>query len=176
MEEVKRMDELTKIDERHLLLGQITGRVPDLQKRHDFVTAIEMHAGVPDEIRSQFNVAKNMALYQYYFYALAPEVQLKTYTIIEYALKLKNIDAPTPARGLGELVTTAVKQGWISDAGFRHIDQPQPDNPYCAGLIKAIPGLRNEAAHGSNTLTPDCLDHLVKCADFVNQLFDGVTA
>ncbi len=47
MEEVKRMDELTKIDERHLLLGQITGRVPDLQKRHDFVTAIEMHAAFP---------------------------------------------------------------------------------------------------------------------------------
>ncbi|MBK9217452.1 MAG: hypothetical protein RJA63_892 [Pseudomonadota bacterium] len=174
MEEVKRMDELTKIDERHLLLGQITGRVPDLQKRHDFVTAIEMHAGVPDEIRSQFNVAKNMALYQYFFYALAPEVQHKTYTIIEYALKLK--DAPKPEHGLKRLLSKAVKEGWISDAGFRHIEQPQPDNPYCNWLVDNLPKLRNEAAHGSNMLTPDCLDHLVKCADFVNQLFDGVTA
>ncbi|MDQ7988950.1 MAG: hypothetical protein REI09_04880 [Candidatus Dactylopiibacterium sp.] len=174
MEEVKRLDELTQIDERHLLLGQMTGRVPDLQKRHDIVSSIVMHAGVPEEIRSQFNVAKNMALYQYYLYSLAPEVHLKTYTIIEYALKLK--DAPKPARGLGKLVTKAVSEGWISDAGFRHIEQPQPDNRYCKLLINALPMLRNEAAHGSDHLTHECLDCLIKCADFVNQLFDEAAA
>lgn len=172
MEAVKRLDELTKIDERHVLLGQMTGRVPDLQKRHDIVSSIVMHAGVPEEVRGQFNVAKNMALYQYYFYALAPEVQLKTYTIIEYALKLK--DSPKPAHGLRKLVAKAVKEGWISDAGFRHIKEPQSHNPYCAELVETLPKLRNEAAHGADSLTHDCLDHLVKCADFVNQLFDEV--
>ena len=174
MEEIKRLDELTRIDERHLLLGQMTGRIPDLQKRHDFVSSIVMHAGVPEEIRGQFNVAKNMALYQYYFYALAPEVQLKTYTIIEYALRLK--DSPKPEHGLRKLIARAIKQGWIADAGFRHIEQPQPGNPYCAALVDVLPKLRNEAAHGSSYLMHECLDHLEKCADFVNQLFDEGTA
>src|ERR1700752_5047991 len=89
MEEFKELQELTKIDEAHVLIGQLTGSVPDLSRLHTSVSSVTMHSGVPEEIRSQFNVARNMALYQYFFYALAPEVQLKTYAIIEYALRLK---------------------------------------------------------------------------------------
>ena len=128
-----------------------------------------MHSGVPEEIRSQFNVARNMALYQYFFYALAPEVQLKTYTIIEYALRLR---AGTGKKlMLKDLIEKANREGWISDASFRHIDNPRPDNPYCASLTSVLPDLRNAAAHGSKQLTPNCMGHLEKCADFVNQLF-----
>ena len=43
----------------------------------------------PDEIKGQVNVAKNMAMYSYLFYTIAPEVQLKAYSIIEHALRIK---------------------------------------------------------------------------------------
>lgn len=170
MEDLKELGELTEIDERHLLIGQLTGKVPNLKKRHKLISEISLHAGVPEEIRSQFNVARNMALYQYFYYALAPEVQLKTYTIIEMALRTRaNLIGRKSFR---KLVETAVMQGWIKDAGFRHIKDPKPGDPYCHTLMDVLPDLRNESAHGSTNLTPDNIGHLEKCADLVNQLFD----
>lgn len=113
-----------------------------------------------------------MALYQYFCYALAPEVQLKTYTIIELALKTRANSSKRHM--LGALIELAVKEKWIIDAGFRHISDPKPDNPYCQTLVRILPELRNEAAHGSTHLTPDSVGHLQKCADLVNQLFPRV--
>lgn len=173
MEELKQLHELVKIDERHQLLEQITGQRLDLEALHKVVTSITLHEGVPEDIRGQFNVARNMALYQYFFYALAPEVQLKTYTIIEFALRLRANS--TKQLMLGALVKKAVKEGWITDAGFRHIQNPQPHNPYCINLTRVLPDLRNASAHGTTLLTPDSVGHLEKCADFVNQIFDQST-
>lgn len=169
MEELKKLDELMKIDETHRLMGCLTGRFPNLELHPKIISAIALHDTVPEEIRGQFNVARNMALHQYFFYALAPEIQLKTYTIIEFALRLKANSARKLM--LGALLEKAAKNGWIVDAGFRHIQNPLPENPYCTGLIKILPTLRNEAAHGSSNLTPDNIGHLEKCADLVNQLF-----
>ena len=172
MEELKLLSELTTIDERHVLVGQITGRMHSLESLHRAVSSIEMHEGVPEKIVGQFNVARNMALYQYFCYALAPEVQLKTYTIIELALKTRaNSDKRLT---LGALIRLAVQENWISDAGFSHIADPKPENPYCQTLIRVLPDLRNASAHGSTHLTPDSVGHLQKCADLVNQLFAPV--
>jgi hypothetical protein len=170
MQELKELQELTKMDEAHVLIGQLTGSVPDLARLHAFVSSITMHLGVPEEIRGQFNVARNMALYQYFFYALAPEVQLKTYAIIEYALRLK-AGPDAKERTLQPLVKRAVSEGWIGDAGFRSVATPQPGNPYCRTLAQVMNKLRNELAHGSKQLTPNCIGPLEICADFVNQLF-----
>ncbi|HTE41680.1 MAG TPA: hypothetical protein VK629_12670 [Steroidobacteraceae bacterium] len=170
MEELKQIEELTRLDESHILIGQLTGWVPDLGRLHAHVSSITLHSGVPEEIRGQFNVARNMALYQYYFYALAPEVQLKTYAVIEYALRLR-AGPGCNGQTLHPLVKMAVSEGWISDAGFRNVADPQLDNRYCQTLLKVMNKLRNGLAHGSNQLTPNCIGHLEICADFVNQLF-----
>jgi hypothetical protein len=74
MEELKTLDELIKMDEKHRLMGTVCGGVPILEKMHDFLSQERLNRQVPDEIKGQFNVARNMALYSYYFYALAPEV------------------------------------------------------------------------------------------------------
>ena len=169
MEELKSLEELTKMDEKHRLMGGICGSVPDLEGMHKYLSNEILNSAVPDEIKSQFNVAKNMALYSYFFYALAPEVHLKTYTIIEYALRLKANS--TKRLMLKSLVKLAIKENWIADAGFRHIKNPSPDNKWCKSMVKTIPSLRNSQAHGSNKLVGDCLHHISVCADFVNQLF-----
>lgn len=75
------------MDIAHLHFGHITGRVPNIEKCHKALSEIELHAGVPEDVRGQFNVARNMALYQYFMYALAPEVQMKTFSVIELALR-----------------------------------------------------------------------------------------
>jgi hypothetical protein len=87
MEQFKSFDEITSIDESHLALAQITGRRISLPKLHAALASIELHEGVPDGVRGQFNVARNMALYHYFHYAMAPEIQMKSYAVIELALK-----------------------------------------------------------------------------------------
>lgn len=169
MEELKSIAELTKIDEKHVLLGCVRGYVPDLEGPHRYISEINLHTDVPEAVRGQFNVARNMALYQYFFYALAPEVQLKTYTIIELALRLKA--GSDKKLMLSALVKKAISEGWISDSGFRHIEKPLASNLYCRSLIKTLPNLRNEAAHGSDRLDWNCIQDLEICADLVNQLF-----
>ncbi|MDO9365717.1 MAG: hypothetical protein Q7T58_05170 [Methylotenera sp.] len=169
MEGLKKLDQLTKMDEMHQLTSQITGQLIELELLHKAVSSITLHEGVPEEIQGQFNVARNMALYQYFHYALAPEIQLKTYTIIEFALRLRANS--TKRLMLSALVEMAVKKSWITDAGFRHIKNPQPDNLYCKQLKEVLPRLRNGAAHGSSNLTPESVGHLAICADLVNQLF-----
>lgn len=169
MEELKSLDELTEMDEKHRLMGAVCGAVPSLEKMHDFLSQERLNRQVPDEIKGQFNVARNMALYSYYFYALAPEVHLKTYTLIEHALKLKV--KPEKHMMLAKLLRVALANGWVSDVGFRHIENPSPDNEWCKAMLKGIPDLRNSQAHGSSMLVGDCLHHIAVCADFINQLF-----
>jgi hypothetical protein len=169
MEELKSLDELTKMDEKHRLMGAVCGSVPSLEKMHDLLSQERLNSQVPDEIKGQFNVARNMALYSYYFYALAPEVHLKTYTLIEHALKLKV--KPEKRMMLGKLLCVALHNEWISDAGFRHIENPSPDNEWCKEMLKGIPHLRNSQAHGSSMLEGNCIHHIAVCADFINQLF-----
>ena len=169
MEELKALHQLSEMDEKHKLMGKVCGSVPDLEKMHKYLSMEVLNDEVPNEIKGQFNVAKNMALYTYYFYALAPEVHLKTFTIIEYAIRLKA--KPKKKLMLRELIELAVNKGWVNDAGFRHLDNPSSDNQWCKSMIDVIPDLRNSQAHGSSMLVGDCLHYISSCADFVNQLF-----
>lgn len=171
MEEFKSLEELTKMDEKHWLQGKVSNAVPDLKKMHEVLSRERLNEEVPNEIKGQFNVARNMALYTYFFYALAPEVQLKTYTIIEFALTLKT-DSSKRLR-LRDLLQLAVERSWISDAAFRHIESPSVSNEWCKSLQQNMRSLRNSQAHGSPILMGDCLLHIQICADFINQLFPG---
>ncbi|QUX96665.1 hypothetical protein C0J08_15225 [Marinomonas sp. CT5] len=169
MEKFKSIEELTQIDRKHLLMSSITGLSLDLALLHENLSKETLNEEVPDELKSQFNIAKNMALYTYYFYALAPEVHLKTYTVIEHALRVK---ADTQKHlGLRKLLEIAVKKGWICDAGFRHLDTNEPGNKWCTDMIDVIPQMRNLKAHGSNMLVWDFLNSVAICSDFLNQLF-----
>lgn len=172
MEELKSLEELIQMDEKHRLIGAVCGSVPNLEGMHRYLAQETLNDEVPDEIKGQFNVAKNMALYSYFFYALSPEVHLKTYSVIEHALRLKA--KPKGRKMLKALLNHALSQGWISDKGFCHIKNPSPSNEWCKSMVEAIPSLRNSKAHGSTMLVGDCLHHISTCADFINQLFpDG---
>lgn len=173
MEEFKRLEELTQMDEKHRLMGAVCGSVPNLEGMHRYLDQETLNNEVPDEIKGQFNVAKNMALYSYFFYALSSEVHLKTYSLIEHALRLRT--KPKGRMMLKALLNHALAQGWVSDSGFRHIKNPGPSNEWCKSMVEAeaIPSLRNSKAHGSTMLVGDCLHHISVCADFINQLFPG---
>lgn len=169
MEKFKSIEELTQIDRKHLHFVDHNGEHLDLDWLHKTLSKEVLNEEVPDEIKGQFNVARNMALFTYYLYALAPEVHLKTYTVIEYALRLKI--KPQSRMSLAKMINHAVAQRWICDAGFRHLETDEPSNEWCKRLVEIIPHLRNEKAHGSSMLVPDCLHYISVCTDFLNQLF-----
>ncbi len=173
MEQFKSIEELTQIDRKHLLMSTLAGTCVDLELLHENLSKETLNDEVPDELKGQFNIARNMALYTYYFYALAPEVHLKTYTIIEHALRLRI--QPKGRAGLHRLLTIAVNKGWLCDAGFRHLGANRPGNEWCAEMIKIIPKMRNSKAHGSNMLVQDSLHSVAVCAYFLNQLFPKQT-
>ena len=72
---------------------------------------------------------------------------------------------------LRQLLIMANQKNWLRDAHFRHIKEPDLDNHYGDSLPKVLPQLRNESAHGVPPLVWDCVGHIEKCADLVNQLF-----
>jgi hypothetical protein len=170
MEQFKSFAEITSVDESHRALAHVTGYLISLPKLHAKLASVDTHEGVPEDVRGQFNVARNMALYYYFHYAMAPEVQMKTYAVIELALKRRFPESV--GKSLAALLKKAVSAGLLKDSGFRHLEDPDPSNPYCRTLLEVLPRLRNESAHGSTFLTPDCVGHIEKCADLINQLFE----
>ncbi|WP_420789080.1 hypothetical protein ACOI2Q_18390 [Shewanella algae] len=169
MEDFKSLAELTQMDSKHLAMGKLCGSVPCLQSMHQILSEETLNDAVPNAIKGQFNVAKNMAMYSYYFYALAPEVHLKTYRIIEQALVLR---MPNSKRmTLKDRLELTIENGWIADAGFRHMNKTSANDAGCKELVDAMRALRNSQAHGSLMLVGDCIYHIKVCADFLNQLF-----
>ena len=171
MEEFKTLEEITNIDEKHALMGAVCGFTPSLEGMHRHLSDERLNESVPVEIKGQFNVARSMALYTYFFYALAPEVHLKVFTVIEHALRLKVDPEGKKKMMLRKLMEYAVKNGLVKDSGFRHLENISGDNSWCISMIDGIPKLRNAKAHGSSYLYGDCLLDISICADYLNQLF-----
>ncbi len=169
MEELKRVEELTKIDQRHMSATAFSSEPPCLEKMYQFLSHETLTPNVPNSIKSQFNTIKNMALYSFYYYALSSEVQLKSYAIIEHALRIKI--RPKKPMTLKSLINHAITQGWISDQGFRNVGKACPENTWCKSMAQLIPSLRNLQTHETSLLTGDCLKTISICADFLNQLF-----
>lgn len=169
MEEFKPLNQVTEPDVRHALIDALTGSKLSLCGLHAAVGSITLNDAVPDEIESQFNVARNLVLYTWFSYSLDPVAQLKTYIIIEHAL---NIRDGLRDRSLKKMLRRAVSEGWIADIGFRHVvSNPNDPQKYCRKLIDILPSLRNQAAHGCSNLHQHGVGHLQICADFINQLF-----
>jgi len=168
MDSFKPFDQITSVDKQHLFLQKMGGKEMDLPSHHHTLKAIQLHTGVPQIIRGQFNIARNMALYSYFFYSLGSEVQLKACSVIEHALRIK---ANRPELMLRQLLILANDKNWLMDSGFRHIEKPGESRGYCKSLERVLPHLRNESAHGGPPLVWDCISHIERCADLVNQLF-----
>ena len=168
MDSFKPFDEIMCVDKQHLFLQKMGGKEIDLPSHYSILAAIQLHSNVPQIIRGQFNIARNMALYSYFFYSLGSEVQLKACNVIEHALRIK---ANRPELMLRQLLTLANEKNWLSDSGFRHLEGTEQKRGYCKSLERVLPHLRNESAHGVPPLVWDCIGHIERCADLVNQLF-----
>ncbi len=174
MEEFKKLSEVHKSDIRNsywVLMNKDTGKQKSmtLDDVHNNVSCIELKEEVPDEIKSQFNIAKNLHVYSWFSYSFHQISEMKAYSTVEYALKDKFGDHRC---GFKKLLKKAIKKGLIKDSGFRHIDTQDSNSiEYSLGLVEIMPSLRNSLSHGSNTLHNQSAITLSICCDLINHLF-----
>ena len=176
MEEFKAIHEITEPDERNRFFVTQDpeggcSRPLELNDVYDDVAAITLESFVPEDVISQFNVARNLCVYSWYSYSFYQIAEGKSFATIEQALKIK-LDAKKG--GLSNLLQKAVAKGLIKDRGFSHVVTSDDDpTKYSRALAKTLPKLRNELAHGSRTLHPGSISSLRIAADLINQLFDS---
>ena len=179
MEKFKKLGDIDHPDMRNTLwvvVNQETGqqRKLNLSDIYKSVELIDLGERVPDDVRSQFNVAKNLAIYTWYCYSFHQISELKAFSTLEMALRRK-FGKDEQQLGLKKLLEMAVESGLIKDRGFSHISETlkNPDSTaYTEQLPDLIPKFRNNLAHGSCTLHPYSVFNLQICADFINQLFE----
>ena len=178
MEELKKLEELHNPDKRNLVYGVIdrdTGkqRSLDVTDVYSSVEGIGLSAKVPESIRSQFNEARNLAIYSWFSYSFHQIAEMKAFSTVEMALRdrLGN----HKKSGLKRLIKMSVNVGLVKDSGFSHIAKPESPSSteYSQHLPKIMSSLRNSLAHGSTMLHPFSADTLVICADFINQLYEN---
>jgi len=175
MEVLKPINELDSPDERNLYFTVheegCEARKLTLNDIYNEVESIRLHSGVPEDIRSHFSQAQNLAVYSWHHYPFNVTSQFMAFVSVELALKIKS----GKKSNFKHLIKLAVENKWIADEGFtiaRHREGKQQKS-YVETLIEVMPNLRNRLAHGSNMLHNNCISSLLTCSEFINQLFEG---
>ncbi len=126
---------------------------------------------VPEEIRSQFNVVKNLYLYTWHCYSFFQVVELKCFSVLEYSLK--EVVADEDVWGTYKLIMKAIEISKIQenfikkDVGLGHLTKDDLHE-----FAKSFSNLRNTLAHGTNMLHSLSLDVVYRCSLLINHLFD----
>ena len=168
MEVLKDFESLFEVDERWKLFGQ--GDPTYLKQLYTGIQNIELIPGVPEDVASQFNVAKMLTIYAWNYYPLNQVAKLKAFSVLEMALREK---FAKKKYGLYKLLELAVKSNLIQDQIFEPIFHDREIRTgYSLQLPEVISSLRNDLAHGSITLTNESgLFTLRHCAVIINSLF-----
>jgi hypothetical protein len=162
-----------------------------LEDFYSVAETIQLHEGVPETVRNQFQVARNLIVYSWYYYPFNVTAELCAYIAVEHALRIKagKTDGSSTFR---RLLKGAVERGWIRDEGFSHLKRlrerirlyneglppefqlqttPQAEE-YCKAMTQAMPNLRNALAHGETYLHHSGAMTVRICAELANQLFE----
>ena len=118
METLKKLAELCEPDIRQSFFGTVdaaSGKTRATTQRdlYDKVSVIQLHAGVPDDVRSHFAAALNLRAYSWYCYQFNVTAQFMAYVSVEFALKTR-YPSDRPQR-FKALVRKAVDEGLVQD-------------------------------------------------------------
>lgn len=158
MERLKRLEDICRPDERYLNCVDIdhsTGAVTTttIEFIYTLVEEIELGAGVPDEVRSHFEIAKNLAVYSWFVYSFNVVAGMQAFASLEMAVREKTGDRKTVFKNLLDTVF----KGRQLAAGV--------------SLSTVVTKLRNDLAHGSPTMHGQSVSTLRFCADLINELY-----
>jgi len=94
--------------------------------QYNAISKFDLHEGVPEDIRVQFETTRNLYLYAWYVYRFYPVVRLHAYTCLELALRERFGSELVAARkwaseyipSLRQLLFYAIDQGVIKNENF----------------------------------------------------------
>ncbi len=160
MEKLKKLEEIMMPDGRttsFVIINRETGQKREfgIKDLYGEVDLIRLDQTVPEEVRSQFNVARNLCLYSWYCYSFHNVACLKAYTTIELALRIRLNKPEETKASLCSMLEEALAKDFLTDNL----------------LPETIPYLRNLAAHGSPMNGPWSVQMLRSCAETLNELF-----
>lgn len=100
-----------------------------LEDIHAQLSTLNLHDGVPVDIRQLFETAKNVRLYAYFAFRFHQVAEMVAYQALEFALRerwtseearLATAERPAraPERGLSRLLERAAADGWLRNEGF----------------------------------------------------------
>jgi hypothetical protein len=173
MEQFKSFDALLDSDERWKYFASLdsiknTPKPLAIGEWYKSVEQIKLNDHAPDDVKSQFNVARMLCIYAWLYYPFHQIAELKAFSTLEMGLRTRF----PHIKNFSRLLSHAVENGFISDSGFSNVEQ-NPNDPisYSKKLPKLIPSIRNDLAHGTTTLHPGSLFTINNCAEILNQLF-----
>lgn len=176
MEQFKKFEEILTVDSRSAsfcVTNRNTGdsRMISLRDGHEAMDALELSSDVPEDVLSQFNIARNLAVFSWFSYSFHQVAELKALSTLEYALK-KRLNRSK--LGLSRLLVAALEQNLFYDRDFKHIEPPsdEQDQSFCKTLISNLPKYRNTLAHGSTMLHPNSSTTLYVCHCIIGKLYE----
>lgn len=181
---LKLFSEIFKPDSRYdifVKVNRLSGETSPLTIEHHYtsIANMQLNTAVPEAVRSLFDKARNVFIYGWFDYDLIAISDGLAWVALEFALrkKVEGENASTPKeRGLYNLLQIAVERGWLRDSGFTRAPPIKADpQAFCRQLPQLVSSLRNEFAHGSETVSPpgEALVVFDLCAEIINQLFQG---
>jgi hypothetical protein len=158
MERLKKLKEVCRPDERNLNRydrDHSTRAVTPttIESIYAVIESIQLNDNVPDEVRSHFEIARNLALYSWFVYSFNVVAAMQAFASLEMALRDKTADRKT---SFNKLLGKVFKNRRLAKG---------------LSLAKAISKLRNDLAHGSETIHGQGLEYLSMCSELINELY-----
>lgn len=167
IENLKKFDEVTTIDLQNTFLPLTNRETKEqlnisLEEWYRQIESIKVHEDVPEIIRSEFNVTRNLAVYSWFCHSFHQVCKTKAFSTLEFALMKKyNSDLEFDGKSdLQKLLEKAVNDGLLKGSDV---------------LLKELPDLickfRNDIRRGSNALLNNSLFILKTCSELINQVY-----
>lgn len=126
---------------------------------YEIISGIQLCPGVPDDVRSCFEMVKSLVLYAWLYYPFFTMAHIHVALAIEMALRIRLPKSGKDVRGLADLFDEAEKQGVIGRKDFQ-------SDPFRR--------LRNSFIHprSQSILPPSyAIDMLTLSAELLNKLW-----
>jgi hypothetical protein len=198
---LKPFDQLFAADEWHSRLplfgaGADIPRPRSPEDLHAIASRFELSDAVPDGVRNQFDLARNLLLYSWFVYEFSTVAELCGYGSVELALRQRCGAALGKEPSLSRMLRHAMAEGWLRDEGFRsgrerleEWDQAAEDRAafeqigarfvpldtdpqyYARIICDTLPSFRNYLAHGNPARFRSAISSLEICSELISQLF-----
>ncbi len=158
MEQLKRLEDIYRPDARYanrfdLDLTTSTATPMTVESIYSLVEPIRLNATAPEDVRSHFEVARNLAVYSWFVYSFHEVAVMQAMASLEMAARAKKGEPETSFKNL--------------------LEKLFPGRELAPGvsLGKAVTYFRNELAHGSTMIMGQSIMFLERCSELINELY-----